>query len=227
MSKKIRAKRHGSLTEEDGGRAYRDAILRVHTDCDDIRGWSYTHDWKNEEVRAWRDRLPKNMGVVASCDSIEQAREAISLGWMTVAVLVPSADGEHFNREEIAQVRSEMSELLPAKSVTPCPATYDFKDLGCADCMACQFAPHRETVTVIVFPAHSAARRAACDTSADGGCYAQLANVAIHEKRAASKMTDFHAWGTRLPKGSMIRWSVSGDLSNSRAKGHSSLPVIA
>ena len=228
LSKKIRAKRHGALTEEDGGRAYREAIYQVHTDCDDIRGWSYTHDWKNEEVRAWRDTLPENVGIVASCDSIDQAREAVALGWLTVAIVLPSADGENFTREEVQRVRSEVGKELPG-SVTPCPATYAFADIGCADCMACQFAPNRESVTVIVFPAHSHARRAAADPSADGGCYAQLGNVAIHEKRAADRVTDFHAWGTRLPKYSMIRWSVSGDLSNGRAAqaGNARLPVVA
>jgi len=224
MSLKIRAKKHGNASEEDGGTAYREAIRRTHADRPDLRGWTYTHDWVNPTVIEWRDTLPTGIGVVASCDSLAQAREAIDLGWRAVAVLVPTEDGEHFTRSEAQATRSGIKHAIPRANVAlPCPATLvHAPDIGCADCVACHTAPHKQDrVTVIVFPAHSGARRAALDTEADGGCYGQQGNCAMHEGRAGRTSTDFYKWGASLPPDVLVRWSVTGDLSNGR-----SLPTL-
>ena len=44
------------------------------------------------------------------------------------------------------------------------------------------------------------------------GCYAQEANVNIHQNNARGRSYDPVAWGLTLPKGSLIRWRVSGDV---------------
>ena len=46
----------------------------------------------------------------------------------------------------------------------------------------------------------------------DAGCYAQVANVGLHQRRAGVSRFDPVAWAATLPKGSLIRWNVSGDV---------------
>ena len=229
MNTGIVNKRHGTLREVDGGAAYREAIRKTHADRPDLLGWTYTHGWMHPEVVAWRDTLPTSVGVVASCDRIEDARRAVDLGWRAVSVVVPTADGEHFTAQEAKDTRRTIREAIPSADVAlPCPAQLAHApDVGCGDCMACHRAPHAARVTVIVFAAHSAARRAACDTDTEGGCYAQQGRVGKFEIRAATERTDFYQWGSALPAGSGVRWSVSGGLWTDSAPSNPRLPVLS
>lgn len=138
----------------DDGESYRDAIREAHEARPwapevgrfgvGLKGWLYTHAWRDSAVIAWRDTLPPNVRVVASVDSPDDIRSAQSLGWQTVATVTPTADGQGFSDPEARETKSVG---------LPCPAQR--LDIGCADCMACS----RDGV--VVFAAHGPASRRA------------------------------------------------------------------
>lgn len=211
------------MREADGGALFRSEVVRAFTDREDLEAWSYTHAWREPEVCAWRDTLPKNVGLVASLNSPSEIPEAIALGWRTVAVLVSSADGKGFTQKEVASYRDQFKSYGSAESVSPlaCPAQRPALKMGCADCKACMKTPPAKVV-VVLFASHGPARKKAMSDCA-GGCYAQQGNVNIHQKRSEGHAFDLYAWTQRLPYYSMVRLNVSGD---SFTEQDSRLPII-
>ena len=221
-----------NLREEDGGYGYRQGILEAFSKRSDLSSWTYTHAWREPEVCEWRDSLPPNVGCVASLNSLDDVPEAVALGWKSVAVVTPTADGKGFTADEARDTREVMTGKLGAVSVLPCPAQRPELSMGCSDCMACMRTP-KGKVTVIVFAVHGPGKKkAACST---GGCYAQHGNVAMHQRRSLNRHMDIGEWVMTRPYYSLVRLSVSGDVWTEKddrpvvqsPEGRRSLPIAS
>jgi len=62
-------------------------VIRFHIEHPDIQGWGYTHRWTAfNEAGFSPDKMPPNLTILASCDSVTEARLAVRAGWRTARV---------------------------------------------------------------------------------------------------------------------------------------------
>lgn len=72
---------------------YLESIIDFHKKNPSIQGWMYTHRWKDLHAAGYRSKkLPGNLAILASCDTVKQMREARRAGWPTARVAEKKAD---------------------------------------------------------------------------------------------------------------------------------------
>lgn len=103
-------------------------MVEGHQENPQIKGWGYTHAWRQIEDPALIN--VGNLTVNASCDSVDEADEAFAAGWPTT-VVVPE-DAERF--------------VTPlGVTVTICPAQLD-AEVKCSHCMLCHRGERNQIV---------------------------------------------------------------------------------
>jgi hypothetical protein len=127
----------------DGGR---DLRLHVVGDCPtNGAAWTYTHAWRKVHRASWGDAV----SVLASCENLDDAREAAARGY-AVAMVVPEHAGER-------------AEVVDGFRVIPCPEQ-SRGDRTCVDCRLCfddAGLRDRETPAIIALAIHGASKRRA------------------------------------------------------------------
>ena len=117
----------------DGGRVARDVAdgIVATVRAAGLQLVGYTHHWREEQVAdSWRGRL------MASCDTLEDADDALNAGWRA-AVVLPEDSGDT---------------VTPAgRTVKVCPAIKTDGRITCNDCRLCDGSARGP---VIGFPAH-------------------------------------------------------------------------
>ena len=187
------------------GAAFRLGVLRGALLNPGLWIYSYTHAWSAPEIIEWRDSLPGNVQIAASVDNEEDIERAIALGWRIVAFAVPSKTGYigKAERQEIVRIGNPQK----GRAVVACAAQKKSPTLGCADCLLCVKPPRDELVLLIGFAGHGNARgREDVDR-----CYAQEANVNIHQNNARHKGVEWDEAIRRLPRRAILRLCISGD----------------
>jgi hypothetical protein len=113
------------------------------------RAWSYTHAWRRVSRKAWR-----GVSVLASVETLADARKAIRRGWATARV--------------VPQFATDKAWLEGGIRWIPCPAqTRD--DVTCDSCRLCWNDDKLRTIGAgIAFEAHGSAKRKAA--KAVSGC---------------------------------------------------------
>jgi hypothetical protein len=115
---------------------YIESVILGHSAREDLKGWSYTHGWRQLEAKYMN--IAKSLCVNASCDNEEEAVEAVAAGWPTVMV-----GDEDFGADGKLRRLSDGTKLVVCPSQT--------HDIPCSDCMLC-FRKQRDCV--VVFRAH-------------------------------------------------------------------------
>jgi len=138
---KIRHFVAGDLGSKDGGvdHHFTERLRDGHRDSG-VKGFGFTHFWREiepEEVNI------KELTFNASCDTPQEAVEAVRQGWPTVLSLDYDVDPEHL---EPLQVGDDLVEIKV------CPNQLD-KTKTCSSCMRC-FRKNRDFV--VGFIAHGA-----------------------------------------------------------------------
>ena len=87
-----------------------------HTRKHGMKAWSYTHAWKGVKAASWLGQ-----SVLASCESTQDAKKAMELGY-AVALVVP-------------EFASSKAYMLDGLKVLPCPAQTG--DTNCSLCRLC------------------------------------------------------------------------------------------
>ena len=132
----------GDVIGEDGkpDMAYIEAMVQGHEESG-ARGWGYTHAWRDLEPSSCNTR---HLTMNASCDTYEEAREALELGWPTVVVV------KHDDHDP-APITLTSGEEIPVRvcleqsSQTPCSV-----------CKKCLRSGRKE---VVAFLAHGTKKR--------------------------------------------------------------------
>lgn len=109
---------------------YIDSLLDAHKNRPDLMGWTYTHVY--EQLDPKKLNANKSLTVNASCDSIEQAKEAKKNGW-PATVTVP----EDFESSD---------------GIVVCPN--QTHDVSCKDCMLC----FRKKRAIVGFRVHGSGK---------------------------------------------------------------------
>jgi hypothetical protein len=107
--------------------------------------WTYTHAWRKVHRASWGDAV----SVLASCENLDDAREAAARGY-AVAMVVPEHAGER-------------AEVVDGFRVIPCPEQ-SRGDRTCVDCRLCfddAGLRDRETPAIIALAIHGASKRRA------------------------------------------------------------------
>lgn len=118
--KKMRHHVSGDLFfEDEPDLDYIESMIKGHAERPDIVGWVYTHGWK--QLNSQELNKLENLAFNASCDDMEEAREAYRLGWPTVVVVPEDKES------------CELPELDTRLVV--CPA--QTHDLTCSECGIC------------------------------------------------------------------------------------------
>lgn len=66
---------------------YLESVIRFHWINPDIQGWTYTHRWKDLHTAGYRPKkMPPNLAILASCDTLKDMRAAKRAGWRTARV---------------------------------------------------------------------------------------------------------------------------------------------
>lgn len=113
------------------------------------RVWTYTHAWRTVSRKSWLGPWGNNVvSVLASCETINQTRKAMELGY-AAALVVDShpVDGKAWS--------------APGGKVTviPCPAQTKPGEVTCVSCRLCWKDDWlRETRRVIAFEAHGSGK---------------------------------------------------------------------
>lgn len=116
---------------------YMEAANALHAKRPDMRGWGYTHDWRNpkrtpDEAKGWT--------LNASTEGPEEAHEAIKQGWQAV-IESPHDAPLHGTR-------------IGGRKVVTCPAQTTDGRVGCATCNLC--SNNTPTRPIVEFLAHGA-----------------------------------------------------------------------
>lgn len=103
--------------------------------------WTYTHNWRSIPVEYWLGE-----SVLASCDSLEQVKQAQEQGYAT-ATIVSSFESERVYEKE-------------GVKLLPCP--FQTRGVQCIDCRLCLKASHLKAqgLTVAFTPHGMGAKRA-------------------------------------------------------------------
>jgi hypothetical protein len=112
---------------------YITAMNEAHMSRPDVQGWGYTHGWKALQAT---DFYAKGLTMNASCETIEEVKEAKSKGWDTVMVV---SSGE----TRTAWVEDGLPMVV-------CPQQYKER-VTCTSCLMCVKKKRKYT---IVFRAH-------------------------------------------------------------------------
>ena len=105
---------------------------QLHAERKDLRGYGYTHDWRNRsplQVQGWV--------LNASCETPNEVEKAIANGWQAV---IESPDGESLAGERIA-----------GRRVVTCPNQVDDR-VKCATCKLCSTS--NDTRPIVEFILH-------------------------------------------------------------------------
>jgi hypothetical protein len=91
--------------------------------------WTYTHAWRQVDRSSWGP----DISVLASCETVEQAGWALSLGYAPALVVVEKhpADGKAWVAERRVMVGGGKG-----LTVIPCPAQTR-EEVQCVDCKLC------------------------------------------------------------------------------------------
>jgi hypothetical protein len=111
---------------------YIDAVLNAHRVRLDLQGWTYTHGWRELDADYMND-VP-SLCWNASCDTADEAVEALKAGWPTTVVVGKGYEGGF---------------LEDGTRVVVCP--FETHGITCSDCMLC-FRKKRSCV--VGFPVH-------------------------------------------------------------------------
>ncbi len=103
--------------------------------------WTYTHNWRSIPVEYWQGE-----SALASCDSLEQVKQAQAQGYAT-ATIVDSFESERAYEKD-------------GVKLLPCP--FQTKGVQCVDCRLCLKASHlkEKGLTVAFVPHGGGAKRA-------------------------------------------------------------------
>jgi hypothetical protein len=72
---------------------YLESVLRFHWMNPTIQGWTYTHRWRDLHVAGYKPKtFPRNLAILASCDTLKDARAAQRAGWITARVIDKKSD---------------------------------------------------------------------------------------------------------------------------------------
>lgn len=115
------------------------SMAAAHRERPGVTGFTYTHGWRQIAPVEFGDA--GELSVNASCESVEEAREARALGWKSVVVVVPSTENRRSWKE---------GEL----HFTLCPNVTT--GIGCVACRLCAL---KDRDTVIAFPAHGSLKK--------------------------------------------------------------------
>ena len=129
----------GDIVGVDGPE-YREAVRSGMQGRPDLQAWLYTHAWADPAIQAWRDTLPSNCSVIASCDSEMEAVQAYLAGWSRVAVVGRGNENGAWDASTARAYRESIQYLADSfgKKLYMCPAQReDRSPVGCADCRAC------------------------------------------------------------------------------------------
>jgi hypothetical protein len=105
---------------------------KLHNDRPDLRGYGYTHDWRNrspEEIDNWV--------LNASCETPQEVEQAIANGWQ--AVIESPAD------------QSLVGTRIAGRRVVGCPNQKDVR-AKCSSCRLCTTSS--ETRPIVEFTLH-------------------------------------------------------------------------
>jgi hypothetical protein len=114
------------------------AYIEATNDARRLLVLSYTHAWRRLDPAWFHDETRPN----ASCDSVEDVRDALAAGWKAVIV---DPDGRY----------PQGSKIEGATCVT-CP--YEVNKRQCVDCQLCT---RFKRPSIVVFPVHGSRRRIA------------------------------------------------------------------
>jgi len=100
---------------------YINAMLDGHRDRPDVTGWAYTHGWT--DLDPGRLNALPNLTVNASCDTVDEAREAFKAGWPVALTVGP----DH------PKGLTDFGDFLGLL----CPAQATHERVTCASCKLC------------------------------------------------------------------------------------------
>ncbi len=137
----IRLQVSGDLFYEDKpDELYITGIRKAHEDFPQMLGYTYTHRYTDFGEYDW----PENLVVNASCDTVEDIKQAQALGWPTVTTTSADDTRKRWKQDGVDFVT--------------CPA--QTANLQCAQCRLCMKKDRKFTV---VFRAHSSAKKKVVD----------------------------------------------------------------
>lgn len=106
-------------------RALVKSVVDLHKKCPWLTGWGYTHAADEFEKAGVRPAdLPKNLHILASCDTAEQKATHNANGWRTARVVESAKDRQ--SDEFLCPVDAQKHKGVPAEKRT-----------NCARCKAC------------------------------------------------------------------------------------------
>ena len=120
----------GGVVDDD----YIDDMLEAHKERPDIKGWGYTHAWK--DISPIKINSVRGLTINASCDSMEDAFE-VSNEWPSVVTV-----GEDFKSKEVSLNGD-------TKRVVVCPN--QTSGLSCSDCRLCM---KKDRKSIVAFRVH-------------------------------------------------------------------------
>jgi hypothetical protein len=117
---------------------YLNAVLDVAKERPDVTFYSYTHGYKSLDNLP--EQTPKNLTINASCDNLEQVKDAKNKGWATVIVVSENEKRKRYNEDGI--------------DIVVCPN--QTSSLTCSQCKLCFKQDRKFTVA---FQAHGASKK--------------------------------------------------------------------
>lgn len=111
---------------------YIEGVLRAHSERPDVRGWTYTHGWRQLSQEKMNSK--NSLTVNASCDSVDDLVDAVNAGWP--ATITVAEDQENF---EIGQTKVVICPQQRSESVT---------------CEACGLCMNKGRKSVVGFRLH-------------------------------------------------------------------------
>ena len=136
LSGKLPVRLHvmGDATTNTAAKLLSDAA-QYHTNKYSQPVWTYTHAWREVERRSWQQ-----VSILASCESTQDAREAMSRGYAAAVVV------DHHESDKAYE--------LDGIKLVPCPQQTG-RAATCVECGLCMRAPQLLKMgSVIAFEAH-------------------------------------------------------------------------
>jgi hypothetical protein len=174
--------------------------------------FSYSHwpveIWGREYLKQKKRKGDRVTTINFSADTIQDAEKALALG-VPVVMARPAKDTK---KKEVLRIAGAETRLVQ------CPATY--LSVSCRECGGgLPLCARAERDYIIVFPAHGIKKKAV-GSKEDGGCYGEGGRVRIHwDATARSKSSEtlsepdrLKGWAEDLPRGTILRHRVVGDL---------------
>lgn len=114
---------------DDLDKKYVKAMLQFHYDNESTQGWTYTHrfaDW--DDAGLGPEVHPKNLSILASVDSLDNAIDAWFAGWNTARVVSDPAE-KHENEEYCPYDLAKHHGKKPAVTCATCQKCWQGKNI--------------------------------------------------------------------------------------------------